>query len=83
MGGSLNHRESRETLLLEAYKNIGAIFQQGGWMEYLTKLHEYDDDVALEFTINFREIGTKVAGVVVQVTEDVIAKVTRLPHMVK
>jgi hypothetical protein len=47
MGGSLNHREPIEMLLLEEYKNIRGIFLQGGWMEYLHKLQGYDDDVAL------------------------------------
>jgi hypothetical protein len=81
MGGSLNHREPIETLLLEAYENIGEIFQQGGWLEYLNRLQGYDDNVALEFAINFREIRTEVVVVVMQVTENVIAKVIGLPQM--
>jgi hypothetical protein len=66
MGGSLNHREPIEMLLLEAYENIRGIFLQGGWMEYLHRLQGYDDNVALEFSINFREIRTEVVGTMVQ-----------------
>jgi hypothetical protein len=51
MGGSRNCQEPIETLLLEAFKNIGEIFKQAGWLEYLNRICVYDDNVALEFTI--------------------------------
>jgi hypothetical protein len=49
-------------------------------MEYLNRLRGYDDNVALKFSINFREIRTEVAGTMVQVTEEVIVEVIGLPH---
>jgi len=49
-------------------------------MEYLHKLQGYDDDVALEFSINFREIKTEVIGTMVPMTEEKIVEVIGLTH---
>jgi hypothetical protein len=54
MGGSLIHREPMESLLLEAYDHIAQDSQPVGWMEYVQHLQGYDDEVSLEFTLNFR-----------------------------
>jgi hypothetical protein len=62
MGGSLIHREPTEPLLLEVYDNIRQILEQVGWMEYMLCLQGYDDEVALEFTLNYRDEHSMVVG---------------------
>jgi hypothetical protein len=80
MGGSLICREPTEALFLEAYDNIREIMQQVGWMEYVQCLQGYDDQVALEFTLNYRAEHSMVAGAQVEVTKETLAEVIGLPR---
>jgi hypothetical protein len=41
-----------ESLLLKAYKRIGKLLHHAGWMEYVQRLHGYENEVTLEFTPN-------------------------------
>ena len=68
MGGSLIHIEPIKLLLLEAYDHIGNIIHQARWMKYVQHLQQYDDKVALKFTLYFGVEQSIVAGTLVEVT---------------
>jgi hypothetical protein len=49
-------------------------------MEYVQRLQGYDDEVAMEFSLNFRAEHSMVVGAQVEVTEETLAKVIGLPR---
>lgn len=79
MGGPRVCKEPVEESL-HKFPCVRPFFEQAGWMEYIRKLHGYDDDIALECSIHYREGIPKVAGTVVHVIEEVIVEVTGLPQ---
>jgi hypothetical protein len=50
-------------------------------MEYVLRLHGYNDEIVLEFILNYIVERSIVARTHVEVTEETMAEVTGLPHI--
>jgi hypothetical protein len=48
-------------------------------MEYVYRLQGYDDEVDLEFALNFGVEQSMVAGTQMEVTKEIVVEVTGLP----
>ena len=77
MGGARVHHESVEELL-DAYPPIKKMFEQAGWIDYIRRFQGHDNDIALEFSMHYREGRSEVAGTVVHATEEAISEVSGL-----
>jgi hypothetical protein len=80
MGGSLICKDLSEPMLLEVYGKINQILGQDGWMEYVLRLHGYNDEIALEFSLNYRVEHSIISVTHVEVTEETVEEITRLPQ---
>jgi hypothetical protein len=83
MGGSLICKELTEPRLLEIYDKISQILGQAGWMEYVLRLHGYNDEIALIFSLNYRVEHSIVSVTHVEVIEGIVEEVTRLTQIGK
>ena len=67
---------------MEALKNCPKdyqVFRDARWIEYFQKLEGSDEAIAIEFAQNLNDHQTHVRGLQIQVTEEVISRVTTLP----
>ena len=53
-----------------------AIFQAAGWTEFFQRLNGFHHETALQFSLNLTETHLEVQGLCVEVSEEIVAKVT-------
>ena len=64
---------------MDSYPEASHIFKDAGWFEFFQRLKGSDDDVAMEFAKNLERNQMEVRGLKLEVTEEVISRVTGLP----
>jgi hypothetical protein len=64
--------------LLEAYPQMAQRFRDAGWFEFLTTFQGYDEQVSMEFALNFDGHEVEIGKMLMLVTEQTIAKACRL-----
>jgi hypothetical protein len=79
MGGAVIHKETATTALLEHYPASYQIFEQAGWLNYFSRLQGYNETQVLQFTQNFQEDHSIIAGIRISVTEQDISTSSGLP----
>ena len=55
------------------------MFEDCGWMNYLLKLSDYDDKIAITFLRSLKNDVANVKDLRVELSETIVAEVTRLP----
>ena len=60
--------------LLEAYPQMAQIFRDTGWFEFLTTFQGYDEQVSMEFSLNFDGHEVEIGKMLMMVIENTIAK---------
>jgi hypothetical protein len=84
MGDGFNRREPIEPSKIYDNPEIVEIFQRSHWMGYFERLRGFDDEISLEFALNFQNIKdleyiTVVRGLEIKVDEASISRVSNLP----
>jgi hypothetical protein len=64
--------------LLEAYPQMAQRFRDVGWFEYLTTFQGHDEQVSMDFSLNFDGHEVEIGKMLMLVTEQTIAKACRL-----
>jgi hypothetical protein len=64
--------------LLEAYPQMAQRFRDARWFEFLTTFQSYDEQVSMEFALNFDGHEVEIGKMLMLVTKQTIAKACRL-----
>jgi hypothetical protein len=76
--GQVARIEPEGAELLEAYSQMAQRFKDVGWFEFLTTFQGYDEQVSMEFALNFDGHEVKIGKMLMLVTEQTITKACRL-----
>jgi hypothetical protein len=76
--GQVARIEPEGAELLEAYPQMAQRFRDAGWFEFLTTFQGYDEQVSMEFALNFDGHEVEIGKMLMLVTEQTIAKACRL-----
>jgi hypothetical protein len=76
--GQVARIEPEGVELLEAYPQMAQRFRDAGWFEFLTTFQGYDEQVSMEFALNFDGHEVEIGKMLMLVTEQTIAKACRL-----
>ena len=70
------------TNMQELCKNteVFSIFAAAGWTEFFQRLSGFHRETVLQFALNLTETHSKVRGLHIEVTEEIVAEVTSLPQ---
>jgi hypothetical protein len=84
MGVGFKKREPIKPSRVYDNPKILEIFQKCNWLGYFERLRGYDDEVAMEFSLNFQNIQEKeyvatMRGLIIRINEASIKKVSSLP----
>jgi hypothetical protein len=64
--------------LLEAYPQMDQRFRDGGWLEFLTTFQVHDEQVSMEFSLNFDGYEVEIGKLLMLVTEQTIVEACKL-----
>ena len=70
--------EPKGAELLEAYPQMAQRFRDARWFEFLTTFEGYDEQVSMEFALNFDGHEVQIGKMLMPVIEKTIAKACRL-----
>jgi hypothetical protein len=76
--GQVVRLEPEGAELLEAYPQMAQRFRDVGWFEFLTTFQGHDEQVSMEFALNFDGYEVEIGKLLMLVTEQTIAKACRL-----
>jgi hypothetical protein len=76
--GQVVRLEPEGAELLEAYPQMAQRFRDAGWFEFLTTFQGHDEQVSMEFALNFDGHEVEIGKMLMLVTEQTIAKACRL-----
>jgi hypothetical protein len=76
--GQVARIEPKGVELLEAYPQMAQRFRYARWFEFLTTFQGYDEQVSMEFALNFDGHEVAIDKMLMLVTEQTIAKACRL-----
>ena len=61
--------EHEDVELLEAYPQMAQRFRDAGWFEFLTTFQGHDEQVSMEFSLNFDGYEVEIGKLLMLVTE--------------
>jgi hypothetical protein len=76
--GQVVRLEPEGVELLEAYPQMAQRFRDVGWFEFLTTFQGHDEQVSMEFSLNFDGYEVEIGKLLMLVIEQTIAKACRL-----
>ena len=78
MGGLAMQHELENTTSIRNNPKVWKIFVDVGWDTYFKRLQGFDRGITMEFSLNLDENHSRVRGLEVPVTEEVIVEVSGL-----
>ena len=79
--GIRSRHELVNTEALRRNADCFSIFEAAGWTEYFQRLNNFDTETALQFSLNLTKPHSKVIGLHIEVTEEIVVEVTSLPQV--